>query len=324
MSRLVSNAPTRGAWKATVVLALLCALGAGVAPVRAAAEVRDGATAVPRRAAVAEPACGAVAAPKRAAAAVPQRIVSLAPSVTETLFALGAGARVVAVSSFCDYPPEVAVLPKVGSFLAPNVEAAIALRPDVVIGTPTPGNRDAVMTLRRLGVRVEIADSTHLADLLQATRKIAAAAGVAEAGERLVAEIDREMEGVRARVAGAPLRRVLMVVGHEPLIAVGYGSFLGELLEAARATNIAPASGAWPHVSIEHVIAADPEVVIDSSMGTEEGTAPEGFWSQFPSLTAVREGRVHAFRSDRVLRPGPRLPAAFADLARLIHPEQWR
>ena len=300
MSRLVSNAPTSGAWKATVALALLCALGAGVAPARAAAGVPDGAT------------------------AMPQRIVSLAPSVTETLFALGAGPRVVAVSSFCDYPPEVAVLPKVGSFLAPNVEVIIALRPDVVIGTPTPGNRDAVMALRRLGVRVEIADSTHLADLLQATRSIAGAAGLPEAGERLTAEIDREMEGVRTRVAGAPLRRVLMVVGHDPLIAVGHGSFLGELLDVARALNVAPAPAPWPHVSIEHVIAADPEVVIDSSMGTEAGAASEGFWSQFPSLTAVRESRVHAFRSDRVLRPGPRLPAAFADLARLIHPEQWR
>jgi iron complex transport system substrate-binding protein len=301
VSGLVIGAPASGAGKTALALALiaalgrlgclvaLCALGTGVA-----------------------------------VAAAPVRIVSLAPSVTETLFALGAGPHVVAVSSFCDYPPEVAALPKVGSFLAPNVEAIIALRPDVVIGTPSPENRDAVMALRRLGVRVEIADPTHLADLPKVTRSIAAAAGIPEAGERLVAEIDRDMEAVRARVTGAAPRRVLMVVGHDPLIAVGRGSFLGELLEAARAVNVAPPPAAWPHVSIEYVIAADPEVVIDSGMGTEEGMASDGFWARFPSLTAVREGRIHAFHSYRVLRPGPRLAAAFADLARLIHPERWR
>jgi iron complex transport system substrate-binding protein len=311
--------PPRSTGRAPAVLALLCAFGAGVVLVRAYTAASDRVAATP------QPTTGAaVTVPKRAATPPPARIVSLAPSVTETLFALGAGPRVVAVSSLCDYPPEVAALPKIGSFLTPNVEAIIALRPDVVIGTPTPGNRDAVMALRRLGIRVAIVDSTHLADLPRATRDIAAAAGVAEAGERLVAEIDRDMEAVRARVAGVPLRRALMVVGHEPLIAVGPRSFLGELLEAARATNIAPASGPWPHLSIEHVIAADPEVIIDSSMGSEDGTAPEGFWSPFASLAAVRDGRVYAFRSDRVLRPGPRLPAAFADLARLIHPEPWR
>ena len=92
---------------------------------------------------------------------------------------------------------------------------------------------------------------------------------------------------------------------------------------------IAPANAAagmitvWPHVNLEFVIAADPEIVIDSSMGSEDGRATAAFWARLPSLTAVREGRVYPFRSYRVLRPGPRLPAAFVDLARLIHPERW-
>jgi len=253
----------------------------------------------------------------------PARIVSLAPSVTETLFALGAGPRVVAVSDYCDYPPEVAALPKIGSFLSPNVEAIVALRPDVVIGTPSPGNVEAVTALRRLGIRVEIDDPEHLSDLPRVTRMIASAAGVPEDGERLVNAIEDEIEAVRTRVAGAPLRRVLMVVGHDPLVAVGQTSFLGELLAGARAVNVAPAPAVWPHLNLEFVIAADPEIVIDSSMGSEDGASATRFWERFPSLAAVRAGNVHAFRSYRVLRPGPRLPAAFADLARLIHPERW-
>ena len=86
---------------------------------------------------------------------------------------------------------------------------------------------------------------------------------------------------------------------------------------------LAPPGSTWPHLTIEYVIAADPEVIIDSSMGTEEGRASAAFWDRFVSIAAVRSGRVHAFRSLRVLRPGPRLPVAFADLARLVHPERW-
>jgi iron complex transport system substrate-binding protein len=114
-----------------------------------------------------------------------------------------------------------------------------------------------------------------------------------------------------------------MVIGRDPLIAVGDGSFLGELLAAARAVNVAPPRTVWPHLNVEFVIAADPEIVIDSSMGSEESAAGAQFWGRYPSLAAVRTGRVHPFRSYRALRPGPRLPAAFEDLARLIHPERW-
>jgi iron complex transport system substrate-binding protein len=270
-----------------------------------------------------------VAMPHAAAAAPapgrePGRIVSLAPSVTETLFALGVGSRVVAVSDYCDYPPEARRLPKIGSFLDPSIEAIVAQRPDVVIGVPSPGNHTAVETLQNLGIRVAVSDPEHLADLAPVTRMIAAAAGVPEAGERLIAEIDRGMDAVRARVATQPPRRVLMAIGQDPLVAVGDTSFLGELIVAARGINVAPPGNPWPHVNVEYVVARDPEVIIDSSMGTEEGSAAARFWERLPSIAAVREHRVYAFRDYRALRPGPRLPAAFENLARLIHPEAWR
>jgi len=255
-------------------------------------------------------------------AALPARIVSLAPSVTETLFAMGAGARVVGISDFCDYPPAVVDLPRIGSFVSPSVEAVLALEPDVVIGNQSPGNLRAVETLRRAGVRVVIVRPTRLADVPTTTRQIAAAAGTPEAGERLVARMDREMAAVRARLADVPRRRVLMVVGRTPLVAVGPGSFLGDLVAEARADNVVSSGGAWPRLSVEFVIAADPEVIIDSGMGTEEGASGD-FWDRLDSVAAVRAGRVHPFLSYRVLRQGPRLPAAFADLARVIHPERW-
>ncbi len=258
-------------------------------------------------------------------ALVPARIVSLTPSVTETLFALGAGPRVVAVSDFCDYPPEAQALPKIGSFLSPSVEAIIGMRPDVVIGTPSPANHEAVQALERLGVRVVIVDAERFGEVWPAMRAIAEASGVPEAGERLIAKMQAEIDAIRARLAGAPRRRVLMVVGQNPLVAVGPDSFLGDLLDTASATNVAPAKNAWPRVSLEYVIAADPEVIIDASAGmaNEQRTVPGEWWAQYPSLAAVRAGRVHSFRSYKLLRPGPRLASVFEDLARLIHPERW-
>lgn len=262
--------------------------------------------------------------PSPAATGVPPaRIVSLAPSITETLFALGVGSRVVAVSDHCDYPPEVEALPRVGTFNTPSVEAVVAARPDVVIGIPSPGNHENVLTIERLGIRVEIVDPERLADLPGAIRKIAAVAGVPEAGERLVAGMQRDMDAVRKKIAGAPTPRTLMIVGQDPLIAVGPDGFLGEMLVAAGAVNVAPAKGAWPRLGLEVVVAADPEVIVDCSMGTEATTATLDFWSRFPSLTAVRNGRVHPFRFFEALRPGPRLAIALEELARVLHPDRF-
>ena len=269
--------------------------------------------------------CAGVAQSDEPRAAVPARIVSLTPSVTETLFAIGAGPRVVAVSDFCDYPPEALALPKIGSFLSPSVETIVGMRPDIVIGTPSPANHEAVAALERLGIRVVILDAERFGEVWPAMRTIADAAGVPDAGERLITNMQRAIDAIRARLEGAPRRRVLMVVGQNPLVAVGRDSFLGDMLETARATNVAPGKSAWPRVSLEYVIAADPEVVIDASAGmaNEQQTAPADWWAQYPSLSAVRERRVHSFRSYKLLRPGPRLASVLEDLARLIHPERW-
>lgn len=257
------------------------------------------------------------------APAIPARIVSLAPSITETLFALGAGSRVVAVSDHCDYPPEVTALPRVGSFNAPNVEAVLAARPDVVIGTPSPGNHENVLTLRHLGVRVEIVDPDRLAELPAVTRRIAEIAGVPEAGARLVAGMTRDLNAVRRKVAGATKPRALVLVGQDPLIAAGPKSFLGEMLTEAGAVNLAPTGESWPRMNVEVVIAADPEVIVDCSMGTEAGTAARDYWMRFPSLTAVKNGRVYPFTAFEALRPGPRIAIALEELARLLHPERF-
>jgi iron complex transport system substrate-binding protein len=256
----------------------------------------------------------------------PIRIVSLAPSVTETLFALGAGDQVVGVCTFCDFPPAVERIERVGSYVAPNVEAIVAKAPDVVLGVP-PNNPAALAALTRLGIRVVVVHVDTLAQIEAAMCTIAREAGREAAGAALVAQLRHRLAAMQVRLAGAPPRRVLMVVGQNPLIAVGQGTFLDELITLARGRNIAADTGQqWPRLSVEFVVAKQPEVIIDGSMGSEEKAEAHllDLWRRFPFLPAVQSGRLYGRRLHTLLRPGPRLADGFEDLARLIHPEQFR
>jgi iron complex transport system substrate-binding protein len=262
-----------------------------------------------------------------ATAAEPTRIISLAPSVTETIFALGLGNRLVGVSVYCDYPPEAEHIDRVGTFLAPNVEAIVAKRPDVVIAVPSPGNQGSVQVLRRLGLKVVLVDPNTVAAIKESLVTIGRELHHEAAARVLVARIDAQIAGVQARLDEAPARQVLMVVGHTPLIAVGTGTFQDELIRMAHGSNLAAsAGGSWPRLSIEFAIASAPEVIIDTSMGNEEqvGAAPAmAFWKRFTTIPAVRGGHVYGYKAYQVLRPGPRIGEAFEAIARFIHPERF-
>src|SRR6185295_340690 len=130
-----------------------------------------------------------------------------------------------------------------------------------------------------------------------------------------------DLDRIRARVAGRPKKRVLMVVGENPFVAVGEGNLLDELLRAAGAENVAAGFGRWPRLSVEYVVKSAPEIIVDSSMGDESG-ADLSFYRGL-GLEAVRRGRVHAIRLDEMLRPGPRLAEGLEKLARIVHPESF-
>src|SRR5262245_7158868 len=263
---------------------------------------------------------------EQAAGPKPKRIVSLAPSVTETLFALGAGEQLVGICTFCDFPREVERIDRIGSYSEPNVEAIIAKAPDVVIGVP-PNSPEAVAALQRAGLRVIIVQVDTLEQIEAAMRTIAHEAGRDAQGEALLEGLRQRMAAVRARLEGAPQRWVLMVVGQNPLIAVGSGIFLNELITQAHGLNIAADTNQqWPRLSLEVAVAKQPEVIIDGSMGSEEKGEAQllGVWQNFPELPAVHNGRLYGRRSYALLRPGPRLAEGFEELARLIHPERFQ
>jgi iron complex transport system substrate-binding protein len=262
-----------------------------------------------------------IAIPQRARCAA--RIVSLVPSVTETLFALGIGDEVVGVSSYDDYPPEVLKLPKVGSFLTPNLEAIAALRPTLVIGRGISSNQRELRAMRALGYEVLTIEDDSLAQIEQSIRTIGARVGRSREADAAIARIEANVKDVSAHVAPFPKPRTLMLVGHQPIVAVGRGTFLDDLLKIARADNIADASSQqWPQLSMEFIVAMRPEVIIDGQMGSDAAT-PSQFWNSYPTIPAVKNHRVDGYPEDPTLHPGPRVGATLEILAKLVHPEAW-
>jgi len=250
-----------------------------------------------------------------------QRVVSLAPSVTETLFALGFGDRVVGVTTYCDYPPEARRLPKIGGFINPSLEAIAATRPDLVIGVQDASHPVKTKELEHLGIKVALISVTSLAEILNSFRAVARLLGRPEAGDKLAHKITRQFDEVKTRVAPVPRRSTLLAVGLRPLVAVGGKNFIDELITLAGGDNIAGnAAQPWVNLPDEYVVAKAPQVIIQAGMGSERGTSAK-YWGDLKSIPAVKEGRVYAYPSDKILRPGPRVGEGLEEIARLVHPE---
>ena len=223
-----------------------------------------------RFAAVAALCVYALAFASAARAAEQMRIVSLAPSVTEDLFALGAGPEVVGVSQYCDYPPQVRDLPRVGSFLTPNLEAIIALRPTLVVGLELSSDVRQIRALNSMGYPVLLVSDDSVQQIETSIEKVGDRINRGTQARGLVQQIQSQIAAIRERLAQVKPVRTLMLVGHQPIVAVGSGTYLDELMRIARADNIAAAVGQqWPHLGIEFIIAMRPQVILDGSMGSD-------------------------------------------------------
>jgi cobalamin transport system substrate-binding protein len=252
---------------------------------------------------------------------VPQPVVSLAPSVTETLFALGFGDRLVGVTTSCDYPAEALKIPKIGGFMSPSLETIAAKRPDVVIGVSSATDPAKTREMERLGLKVTLISLASVNDILNSIKSIARLLGSPQAGEKLVHRINLQMDRVKARVAPAPRRSTLLLVGLRPLIAVGGKNFIDELITLAGGKNIAgDAAQPWLNLPDEYVVAKAPQVIIEAGMGSERDQAAK-HWADLKSIPAVQQGRVYRYPSDKILRPGPRIGEGLEEIARLVHPE---
>jgi len=243
-----------------------------------------------------------------------QRVVTLAPSFTEMVLAMGAGSTLVGVSRF-DADKAVAALPRVGGFVDPSVEAVIVLKPDLVLVQPGPGNQRPVERMAELGVPVLSLPLHSVADTLAALRAVGQALDRTKEAEALISRFETTRARIREAAKKLPTPRVLLVYGFEPLVVAGPGSFANELLLDAGAVNVAGDGGsAYPVYSVERAVRARPDVVVDAAdvdVGKEKIQALPGLssarWVQVPSLA--------------LLQPGPSLGRGLEELFGLLHPD---
>jgi iron complex transport system substrate-binding protein len=260
------------------------------------------------------------------AQAAPSRIVSLVPAATEMLFAIGAGPRVVAVSSYDHEPPEVDSLPRVGALLDPDLERILGLRPDlaVVYGT----QHDLKEQLTRAGVPMFTYTHGGLADVTSTIRALGARTGASERAEAVSAAIERDLGSIRDRVRGRERPKTLLVFGREPgtlrnLYASGGIGFLHDMLEIAGGVNVfADQKRESVQASTETLLAAAPEVVIEIRVDGD-GTGDLAAWQAVPAIPAVRSKRIIVLAGTDLVTAGPRVAKATERIARALHPEAF-
>jgi iron complex transport system substrate-binding protein len=254
------------------------------------------------------------------------RIVSLAPNLTEILFALGLGEKVVAVSSDSDYPPEAASKNKVGTFWQPNAEAIIASKPDLVITECFEQQKSVAETLHRLGYKVLALKIESIEGMLAAIKDIGAATGTQNRADKLVEDITNRLDNLRSKLAARNKVKVLWIVQTEPLRVAGTNTFLNELLELVGGENaIGPTIQQYPPLGTEELLACGAQAIIQSAMGVdnipEQQQAAEKFWGRWPTLPAVRNNRIYVIDPDTTLRLGPRLCQGLDLVAHCLHPD---
>jgi iron complex transport system substrate-binding protein len=256
----------------------------------------------------------------------PQRIVSVAPSVTETLFALGLGDRLVGVSSYCQFPSEALKKEKVGGYINPSLEKIVALRPDLVIGIAEGDLKTFVDKLAKLKIPVYITNPKNVSEVITSMQHIGEVTYSVQSAQRVTQAMKERIQAIRTKVQGRPHPRVLHVLNFEPLISAGKGTFVDDLIRLGGGRNIAEtAQGKYPRFSLEEVLAVDPEVIILASMRSDDPlTEQRRWWERWKTITAVRQGRIHVLNSDLIHRPSPRIVDGLEQVARAIHPEAFK
>lgn len=264
-------------------------------------------------------------------AAEVKRIICAAPSVTEIVFALGTGEKVVGVSEFSTYPPAARTIPRIGGLIDPNREKITALRPDLLI---IQGQNESLARFcKEHGMRFLSIEINSLEDIWTAIHTIGQTLGAEENAVSLVKKIKDDLQVIKDRIHNRPPRKVFLTLGHTPgdltgLMTTGPGTFLHELVTAAGGANIfSDASGLYPQISKESLVKRQPEVIIEAIPGgipEEKLRLLEKDWLQLPTLPAVKSGEIHYLTEDFLLIPGVRIAQTVRRFAEIFHPEAFR
>ena len=252
----------------------------------------------------------------------PQRLVTLAASLTEIVFALGQGNRLVGVEQFSDYPPAARELPTVGSYINPDVERIVALRPDLCLAIKDGNPYHRVARLEGLGIPVYAVDPRNLAGVIRTVEEIGGLLNAAIQAAALREDLSRRYQRLRSLVERLDRRpRVFFQIGTSPIVSAGSHTFLDELITTAGGLNLAAGKVPYPRFSQEQVLALQPEIIVITSMTRGEVfERVKADWGRWAGLPAAREGKIFLVDSDIVDRPAPRIFDGLELLFRLFHP----
>ena len=253
----------------------------------------------------------------------PQRIISLAPSITEELYLLGLGDRIVGVTIYCEYPLDAKKKEKIGTLLSPNIEKIVTLNPDLILAT-MDGNRPEVLSrLSNLGLRVfTFEPAKNFQDISRDFLLLGKLVSKEKEVRKILSKARGEIEEIKEKVSGLPKVKVFWEVGAKPLVSVAKGTFADEIISLSGGINIAHGAGSrYPRYSLEEVLQQNPEVIILVTMGdvTEQEIK---IWKEFKDLKAVKDNRIYVVDADLVCRSTPvRFQEAVRKIASLLHPE---
>jgi iron complex transport system substrate-binding protein len=252
-----------------------------------------------------------------------RRVISLAPNLTETVYALGLQDHLVGDTIYCDYPPEARSKPHVGATLNPSLEVILALKPDLVLATTTINREDTVAALERLGIAVYVTDPHTMEQLLAGIRHLAGAMGAEAKGETLATDLQAHLDALHDKLANSPPVPVFFVVWEDPLISIGQNTFLADALRWAGGESVVKTGQNWPKIGLEEVVRLQPEYLVFPGDETNSETkilADLRDNPGFRNLYSVKKGNV-AVISESIDRPAPRLVGAIEQLAKKLHPD---
>ncbi len=255
-------------------------------------------------------------------ASPPKRIISLAPNMTEILFALDLAENIIAVTTFCDYPEEAKKKPKIGGMSNPSLEAVISLKPDIVVMTTDGNPKEFQERLASLKIKTFVSNARRLSELPRAIRELGLALGVKDRAENLAREIETSIDNYKSphsafRTPHSALgKKVLFIVWPEPLIVAGSGTIMDDAIRLLGYDNIAgKAKTAYPKYSLEEVIRQAPDVIfIGKASGMDMRSVSGGILKRMASVPAVRNGKIF-FVSDNLYRLGPRVVKGIEEIS---------
>ena len=256
----------------------------------------------------------------------PKKIISLAPNITEILFALGLNEEILAVTNFCDYPEAAFVKPKIGGFVNPSIEMIVSLKPDLIIATRDGNRRETIQRLSDLDFSVYVIDPKGFDGVMQTINNVGEIVGRRDEARRIVTNMRTKKENILALTQSLPKPRVFFQVGDAPIITVGRETLANDLIRLAGGRSISENESAnYPLYNIETIMLKAPEVIIISSMESKwDYLNLVKKWQNWKSIPAVKKRAVYVVDSNLVDRPSPRMVEGLETIVRMIHPEAMR